>query len=510
MFRCLLWIVAALWGSVFCSIAAPGEDVPLEQRRWFETRTAHFNIYSCGLPQEVYKLAGRLEQFCKAYAQLAGPQALESPPIVVIAFPDRESMQPFLPLYQGKPRSLAAFFQHGIDENLIVLSLPEAGAAETGMEVIFHEYTHLLFRRNDQIWPLWLKEGMAEVYSTFETTGRSARIASPIAEHLQTLQEKSFMPLSELFAVTNGSPQYNERERQGTFYAESWLLTHFLMAGDNGQYRARFGQFTALLRQGQLPVEAFTNVMQTGLLAVETGLHRYLERGVFSPVDLALTSDISAPISLATRHVTAAEVYFRLGDELLRIDQLDAAEARFIQAQKLAPASPLPEEGLGWLASEREQHATALSHLQAAIRLGSTSFLTYYLCAAEELHATADSQDRYARLKKSQAADIRGELQRSVALMPDFGPAQELFGFFEMVQGEHLADAGQHLQRAIELEPEKLSHQFTLAQFQFRTRNPAAARQTLAPLLRPNADATLRADAEELLQQINQRYPAGR
>ena len=161
-----------------------------------------------------------------------------------MAFPDHEATKPFLPLYQGEPGNLAAFFKRGSDENLIVLSLPEPGSPYAGMEVIFHEYAHLLFRRNDQLWPLWLKEGMAEIYSTFETEGRNARIASPILHHLQTLENHPLMPLAELFSVNRDSDQYNERERQGMFYAESWLLTHFLMAGDNDKYRARFGQFT--------------------------------------------------------------------------------------------------------------------------------------------------------------------------------------------------------------------------------------------------------------------------
>jgi thioredoxin-like negative regulator of GroEL len=89
--------------------------------------------------------------------------------------------------------------------------------------------------------------------------------------------------------------------------------------------------------------------------------------------------------------------------------------------------------------------------------------------------------------------------------MPYFGPAQELFGFFEMTHGEHLAEAGQNLFRAIQLEPENLSYLFTLAEFQYRTRNPIAARQTLAPLLEKNVDKKLHADAVELMQEIDRR-----
>ena len=375
------------------------------------------------------------------------------------------------------------------------------------MEVIFHEYTHLLFRHNDRIWPLWLKEGMAEVYSTFETTGYNARIGKPIDHHLRLLAQQPLLPLAELFAVTHNSPQYNERDRQGIFYAESWLLTQFLMAGDNPAYQARFRQFTPLLRQGQFPEPAFTNAMQTTLPAMETELRRYLQRGQFAPIELALPTDISSPITLTTRSLTPVENYFRLGDELLRINRPDAAESYFAQAKKLAPASPLPYEGLGLLAAERRQHDEALRDLKDALQHGSTSFLAYYVYARERYRLTADAEDRYAPLKNEAAAEIRGELQKSLALMPDFGPAHELLGFFEMVQGENLALAEQHLQRAIQLEPENTSYLFSLAQVQLRSRNLDAARHTLQPLLLPNVDAELRAHAEEMIQGIARNHP---
>src|SRR5271170_4591135 len=113
-------LATGLWAATPLS----ADDVPLVKRQWFEARSPHFNIFSCGEPGRVFQVAGQLEQFCDAYSLLAGAQALASPPIVVIVFPDDESMKPFLPLYQGQPESISGFFVHGDDENLIVLSLP--------------------------------------------------------------------------------------------------------------------------------------------------------------------------------------------------------------------------------------------------------------------------------------------------------------------------------------------------------------------------------------------------
>jgi len=495
---------------IFISLLAPGispvhaqsRDVPLVQRQWFETRTVHFNVYSCGAPQAANKVAGQLEEFCEAFSLLAGAQAVASPPIVVMAFPDHESMKPFLPLYHGQPENLAGFFQHGDDENLIALSLPEAGAASMDMTVVFHEYTHLLFRGNDRIWPLWLKEGMAEVYSTFATTGYSVVIAQPIDHHLQLLAHEPLMPLTELFAVGHDSPQYNERERQGIFYAESWLLTHYLVAGDNPSYKSRFGNFTALLREGQSPVQAFTNTLQTTLPAVEFGLRRYLARGQFVPIQYNLRENVAGAKIYSMRNLPPVENYFRLGDELLRIGRLDDAETFFTDAQKLAPASPLPYEGLGLLAVRREQTDEALREFKAALQRGSSSFLAHYLYAREKFRLAADAQGGRGSLPRETAAEIHAECLKSILLMPNFGPSHELFGILEMAQGENLPLAMQHLQLAVQLEPENPYYLLALADAQARNKDPEAARRTLTALLLPTVEAKLRAQAEELLQQI--------
>src|SRR5256885_2360133 len=235
--------------AILCfSASAESEPSPLVKRPWFEARTTHFAMFSCAPTQQVARVGARLEQFREAYSSLAGAQSVASQPIVVMVFPDHASLEPFLPVYQGKAANLAAFFHRDSDENLIALFVH--GTNSGSLENVFHEYTHLLLRHNAHFWPLWLNEGMADIYSTFEPgADRTARIGKPHELYLRILSRRPLMPLSELLKANHDSAEYNERDRQGIFYAESWLLTHYLMLGDNPLTKARFGQFTTFLKQ---------------------------------------------------------------------------------------------------------------------------------------------------------------------------------------------------------------------------------------------------------------------
>jgi tetratricopeptide (TPR) repeat protein len=212
--------------------------------------------------------------------------------------------------------------------------------------------------------------------------------------------------------------------------------------------------------------------------------------------------DLSAPRAASSRRLTSAEASARLGNLLLRIDRLDTAESFFDEARKLAPDSPLPYEGLGLLAAERHKSDDAARLLKDSFQRGSTNFLAHYIYAREQYRLTADSGDRYSPLSKDVAAEIRTELKKSLALMPNFGPANQLFGFFEMVQGEDLAAAEQHLQKAIQLEPENQWYLLALAQLELRRNDSTAARRALEPLCFPYVEAKLRERAQEMLREI--------
>jgi len=486
---------------VGAALGQPGTD-SLVARHWFEVRTTNFCLYSCGSAHEVRRLALRLEQFREACSLLAGAQAVASPPIVVLAFPDPESIQPFLPLYRHRPADLTAFFNRGGDENLIVLALSHSDAGS--LKIIFHEYAHLLLRHNQPYWPLWLGEGMAEFYSTFQVKGSDeARLGLPVKDHVDLLAQVPLWPLPRLFSITRASAEYNERRYQGVFYAESWLLTHYLLLGDNPAHKANFPQLTLLLRQGQSPEQAFTNAFHTTLPAMEAELGRYLARAKLTPIKLKLSASLAQPRIFATRTLSPKEVCYRLGDELLRIGRLDAAEWHFRQAGKLAPDSPLPYEGLGLLAASRGQPEESVRCFSQASRLGSLSFLAHFTYAREQ-YLLAAKDAPFHRLEPETAAPIRAELQQSLALMPDFGPAQHLLGVFELLQGNDFPEAERHIESAIQLEPENLSYLLSLAQLQLARNDPAAARRTLEPLCLSYVDPPIRTRAEEMLKALAQ------
>ena len=486
---------------MLAAITASGqsETHQLVQRRWFEARTAHFHTYSCGPTQAVAKLTARLEQFHDAYSALAGAEAVASPPIVVMAFPDVASLRGFVPLYQGKPGNMEGFFKRGSDENLIGIALTGQGS----LRVIFHEYTHLLMRHNQPFWPIWLNEGMAEIYSTFEVIGsHGVRIGQPMPSRLNLLAHEPMLPLKKLLAVTHDSPEYNEQEQQGILYSQAWLLTHYLMLGNNAAHKARFGEFTTLLRLGQPSEQAFTNAFRTSLPVMEKELKGYLDRGRIESLTLSVKGDLTAPRPMITRDLPPVEIWFRLGDQLLRARRLDEAEACFREAQKLAPTNPLPSEGLGLLAIRRGDSAAALRHLGEALKRGSVSFLAHYEYARLKLEAGGKSPGFLSRMEATPAAEIRAELRKSLALMPDFGPANHLLGLFALIQGDDLAGAVKHLKRAIQLEPENLFYLLALAQAQSKTEGPTAARRTLESLRLSYIPPPLRAQAEELIKTL--------
>ena len=133
---------------------------------WTRMRSTNFTVVGDASERQIRLVAQQLEQFREVMLRALPAASAASPvPIVVIVFANDRSFGPFKPRFQGRPVEVAGFFQGGPDVNFIAVN-GDLGAQ--GARTVFHEYSHVLVSSTLRVTPVWVNEGLAELYETFE------------------------------------------------------------------------------------------------------------------------------------------------------------------------------------------------------------------------------------------------------------------------------------------------------------------------------------------------------
>ena len=237
------------------------------------------------------------------------------------------------------------------------------------LEVIYHEYTHHYLENNLHNVPAWFNEGLAECYGTFRADDNKASIGLTQEDHLLYLQQHDLLPLHDLFAITYSSPDYNEGDRRGAFYAESWALVHYL-TWDKPERKPQYLRFLDRLSRGDDPDTAFPASFGAPFKTLEFELRNYVRQGRFLYTVFPFT-ELAVDDAVKVASMKREEVLFRLGDLLAHLDSDRAAEAGGLlrEAQRLAPDYAAPPAGLAYLACQAERYDEAIDLYDRAIAL---------------------------------------------------------------------------------------------------------------------------------------------
>ena len=487
----LLTFVLLVW------FIAPGVVSAQTSNTWTSARTNNLFLISNAGEQELRKAAVWLEVFHEAFGRLLSRSVVDSSvPTTVILFKDDASFIPFKPLYQGRPASVAGYFQPGRDVNYIVLSLERGQRSLFG--AAFHEYVHLHVKDNAPNIPLWLNEGLAEFYGAFRVANGEAIFGSPHPHYLQLLRNRELLPLADLFSVAHNSPHYNEDEKSGVFYAQSWALVHYLMMGEGGRLRPQLSRFIGLLSAGVSVENAVQNAFNVSMETLEKQLRNYVFGNQFASQHISMGQGPNSYIPTQTARISEAEANYYLGDLLLHIGRIQDAEKYFLQAISLDPNLTSAHASLGLLRVQQNRLAEARKHLQRATTSPQTHLIHYYYAWVLSTERSGPN----STFAPEVTAIMREELRKAIKLAPKFADAYYLLAFINVVNSEQLEEAVKLVKQALALGGNKPSYSLMLAFAYLRQQDIESARPMFESLARQTSDSEVRVEAQRALESI--------
>lgn len=488
--RRLLLLITLL--SSVVSLPGAAGDFPGTDDKWQHFKSPNFELYSRIREADSRELLHNLELLRAMFLdffQLTERRRLE---VTVYAFKSPKDFRTYGSEVYGAKHNFDGFYVAGVDRAVIYLIQGEDAAATR--QLIFHEYIHHLFRVAEQNPPPWLNEGMAELFSTIvPTSDNKLEFGRPAAGRLWQLQQATFMPLEQLFAVEQSSPIFRQGEHTGLFYAQSWALLHYLFFGDSKIEPERRRLFTALVlanafRDAAHQRQGFREVFGMDYPEMLARLKTYTTGGKYfwgkHPAP-----PIPSVASYARRPVPEREIRLRLAELALRVSRSPAAKLMLLQAVEQDPADTRPLEALGADALRDQDELRARERWSRAAELQTSNPAIYRELGLMEGRAVFSQFDVAYRVPAEKGQRMRDYLLRSIAYNPEQTAAYEMLAWVEAFAQEPSIKNLNVIQRAYPNLSRKERTGLALAFVRVRLTNNEEALEILATLetMRPDA-----------------------
>ncbi len=421
--KCTLGIATLL--PLFCLVRADAAE------RWIRLTTPHFEMYTTNGEKQARAALAVFEQVRYFFLQNSQSKSVPDDPMEIIAFRSEKEYQP----YRFNEGAFAYYVRSRKVDYIVMQDINSAH-----YEAAVHEYTHLFVEHLNWKLPVWINEGLADLYSSLESEGNRAVVGRPLAGREMELRSHAWLDMNVLFAVESDSPYYNKRDEMPIFYAQSWALTHMLALGKS--YRPEFPKFLAAVASGRPVVECFQAVYGKTLAEVTQDFEAYVhQRRVQAEVfDVKLTKADMEPVVSEPSQLSV---------ELALANLLASQKETLMQAaqrlSKLAadhPDSVEVEESLGYLAWDQGDPAKAKDYFKLAAQRGSKNpqMLMQY---AQLLHQAGAPADQVLPLLqavveiKPDSADAWLNLGTTATAAGRFREALAAFSHLKSVSPDH-------------------------------------------------------------------------
>lgn len=387
---------------------------------WKRIRTDHFETVSNAPVDKVRDVLVQLEAFHRyLVTDLLALKTTSPVPTVVFIFKDAGTYSRYQPrLADGSRQKIAAaYFLQSVDMNHIVLPIKlEQG---NPLRLIFHEYYHFVIQANFPEMPSWMREGLAEFYSTYEVdpTSGQCNIGRPINNHVDWLQAEKLLPLEQMFdqAAAAKILRGSDRRRMALFYAQSWALVHYLMISQNTQRQPQLKAYLEAVTKRLPAAQAFQTAFGTTYDDMQRELKAYansdllMMRYSWDPEDLLASSTVEP--------LTENEADFLQGDLLTRIGAAADAEEALKKVLARAPAYAPAKVSLAAVLIGRGNLSEAIDMLRPVADGDAAAFRAHFLLAGAYAQGKLyeDSLREYQRAAAANEKSVQAWMGASLA-----------------------------------------------------------------------------------------------
>jgi Flp pilus assembly protein TadD len=384
----------AFWWRALAALLVLASASPAAAE-WRRAESANFVLYSQAGEARLREQAALLEDyqlFLRALTGVSDPNAPNKLNIYMV----RSGAQ--LRSIRNMPAGISGVYVAG---SAGIAAVVDESAPGQGQEILLHEAAHHFMKQYRPLpYPAWYIEGFAEYASTVTFRKDVIEYGRPSVGRAYTLVKGAWLPLDRiLFGKVPA-----DRDGMDAFYAQSWLLAHYLLR--NSEMRPKFAAYLAAAARGDEPRKAFAAAFPTPIAELERELRGYSKRGM-TYTRFKRASEAAAPAVAITRLPPSAD------DLLLHRAAIEVGpedESGLIAKVRAAAAKHQDEFARRILAQAEALHgdpAKADAMLDSLLAARPADSELHYFKGMRHLRAGRESDDGEAQFRLARASFAR-------------------------------------------------------------------------------------------------------
>jgi len=324
---------AVLTCCLVCSIPVLGQaQGSLAAGRWYAVTTPSFQIFSQHSRANTEELAGTLEAWRQAVAQILSPALAVAPdpiPNYVYLFDNQDDYQQFA---QGQD---SAYLYSSPRSNFIALS-----DARSAQDMAKHHYAHFLINNRQIGLPRWFEEGMAHYLSRVRVEGDQATLLALAREQYELVLEVNEVLTLEEILYDNAalaSPRLVQLAN-----LKSGLFVHFLQHAHEyegfSDRRQQLQKYLGFLQQSRAERFAYDQSFDVSLTALQSEFNRFLVQMSQTREDERDLFQQAIGAEFTAQQASPAHVTLQLGELALHAGSFELSSAFFSALMQEADA----------------------------------------------------------------------------------------------------------------------------------------------------------------------------